>query len=56
MVLNMTESKQVFRTERPVREALLSTYLDDPSRLGAGEIHLRANEGLVLDMFPEVSE
>ena len=52
IVLNMTESKQVLRIERPVREGLLSTYLDDPDPSAAGEIHLRANEGLVLDMFP----
>jgi alpha-glucosidase len=55
IVLNMTETKQVLRIERPAREALLSTYLDDPSPLGAGEVHLRANEGLVLDMLPDVS-
>ncbi len=42
IALNMTHREQVLRTERPIREALLSTYLDRPRPIGAAEIHLRA--------------
>ena len=31
IALNMTDREQVLRTERPIREALLSTYLDRPA-------------------------
>jgi alpha-glucosidase len=53
IALNMTESKQVLRAERSVREALLSTYLDDPAPSGTREIHLRENEGLVLRLVTD---
>lgn len=53
IALNMTEREQVLRPECPIREALLSTYLDDATPSDAGEIHLRANEGLVLRMPPD---
>jgi alpha-glucosidase len=53
IALNMSDRPQVLRTGRPVRETLLSTYLDDPTPSDAGAIHLRANEGLILRMFPD---
>jgi alpha-glucosidase len=53
IVLNMTNRKQVLQGERLVREALLSTYMDDLAPSDTGEIHLRANEGLVLRMLPD---
>jgi alpha-glucosidase len=56
IALNMTDRSQVLRVERPVGDALLSTYLDHPVESSVGEIHLRANEGLVLSMFPTVSK
>ena len=54
IALNMTHREQVLRTERPIREALLSTYLDRPVQSDAAEIHLRAHEGVVLSMLPAV--
>ncbi len=53
IALNMTEEKQVVRAGRPVHEVLLSTYLDDPFLLDSSEIHLRANEGLVLTILSD---
>jgi hypothetical protein len=49
----MSERKQVLRTERAVHEALISTYLDDPAPSHAGQIQLRANEGVVLRMLSD---
>ena len=54
IALNMTHREQVLRTERPTREALLSTYLDRPAQSDADEIHLRAHEGVVLSTLPAV--
>ncbi len=48
IALNMTRNKQVLRSEQSVGDVLLSTYLDDHDPWEAGEIHLRADEGLVL--------
>jgi hypothetical protein len=53
IVLNMTNRKQVLQGGRLDREALLSTYMDDLAPSDTGEIHLRANEGLVLRMLPD---
>jgi alpha-glucosidase len=53
VALNMSERKQVLRTERAVHEALISTYLDDPAPSHAGQIQLRANEGVVLRMLSD---
>lgn len=53
IVLNMTDMDQILRTERPVREVLLSTYLDGLIPSKEQEIHLRANEGQVLIMGPD---
>ena len=51
----MTDQAQVLRAGKTAREALLSTYLDDPDPLNDEEIHLRANEGLVLGALPDVT-
>jgi alpha-glucosidase len=53
VALNMSDRKQVLRTERAVHEALISTYLDDPAPSHAGQIQLRANEGVVLRMLSD---
>ena len=55
IALNMTEQAQVLRAEKSAREVLLSTYLDDPVPSNDEEIHLRANEGLVLGALPDVT-
>ena len=47
VVLNMTGQARALRLGNPAYEMLLSTYLDDPAHLKE-EIHLRADEGLVL--------
>jgi alpha-glucosidase len=52
IALNMTDTNQMLRGEGPVREVLLSTYLDDLVPSSKWEIHLRANEGQVLIMDP----
>jgi alpha-glucosidase len=48
VVLNMTGQARALRLGNPAYEMLLSTYLDDPAHLKEEEIHLRADEGLVL--------
>jgi alpha-glucosidase len=48
IALNMTDSNQILRTELPVREVLLSTYLDGLIPSNEREIRLRPNEGRVL--------
>jgi hypothetical protein len=55
IALNMTDQAQVLRAGKTAREALLSTYLDDPDPLNDEEIHLRANEGLVLGALSDVT-
>jgi alpha-glucosidase len=55
IALNMTDQAQIFRVGKLAREALLSTYLDDSCPLNEEEIHLRANEGLVLRALPDVT-
>jgi Maltogenic Amylase, C-terminal domain len=48
VVLNMTGQARALPLGNPAYEMLLSTYLDDPVHLKEEEIHLRADEGLVL--------
>ena len=48
VVLNMTGQARALRLGNPAYEMLLSTYLDDPAHPKEEEIHLRADEGLVL--------
>jgi alpha-glucosidase len=48
VALNMTGQARSFRIRSPAQEILLSTYLDDRRSLDAEEIHLRADEGLVV--------
>jgi hypothetical protein len=55
IALNMTDQAQIFRVGKSACEALLSTYLDDACPLHEEEIHLRANEGLVLRALPDVT-
>jgi alpha-glucosidase len=55
IALNMTDQAQVLPAGKLAREALLSTYLDDPNPLSDEEIHLRANEGLILRALPDVT-
>ncbi|MBV9654088.1 MAG: DUF3459 domain-containing protein [Acetobacteraceae bacterium] len=54
IALNMTDRVQVLRPPRPACEALLSTYLDHPDPL-RDDIHLRADEGLILRTLPDVA-
>ena len=54
IALNMTDRVQVLRPPRPACEALLSTYLDHPDPL-RDDIHLRADEGLILRALPDVA-
>ena len=48
IALNMTGQARALRVGNPDYEILLSTYLDDPRPSKGEEIHLRADEGLVL--------
>src|SRR5271166_1506380 len=48
VALNMTGQERSLRVGSLAHEVLLSTYLDDPGRSKAEEIHLRADEGLIL--------
>lgn len=53
IVLNMTDRNQVLRGRPLKHKTLLSTHLDDRSKISNGEVHLRPNEGLVLSMLSE---
>jgi alpha-glucosidase len=48
VALNMTGQPQSLKVRNPAQEILLSTYLDDGRSLDAEEIHLRADEGLIV--------
>ena len=48
VALNMTGQAGSLKVRTPTQEILLSTYLDDPRSLDAEEIHLRADEGLIV--------
>ena len=48
VALNMTGQARSLKIRSPAQEILLSTYLDDRRSLDAEEIHLRADEGLVV--------
>ena len=48
VALNMTGQARSLKFRSPAQEILLSTYLDDRRSLDADEIHLRADEGLVV--------
>lgn len=54
VVLNMTGQARSLRVGDSAYEMLLSTYLDDAQASGAGEMHLRADEGLVLRPLGDV--
>lgn len=60
IALNMSDQAQVWSAGRSVREAQLSTYLDNPDIFHGKGIRLRANEGLVLaalsDLDPHGAE
>jgi hypothetical protein len=55
VALNMTNRQQILGGQGTVREALLSTHLDDPVPSDSEEIHLRANEGLIFRMLSDAS-
>ncbi len=48
IALNMTGEATTLQIGSATHEVLLSTYLDDPSLWSGDEIHLRADEGLIL--------
>ena len=48
IALNMTGQATNFQVGSADHEVLLSTYLDAPSLWSGDEIHLRADEGLVV--------
>lgn len=48
VVLNMSNQAQAFRVENPAHERLLSTYLDGAGDATDAILHLRADEGLVV--------
>ena len=48
VALNMTGQARSLKFQSGASEILLSTYLDDHRPLNADEIHLRADEGLIL--------
>jgi alpha-glucosidase len=50
IMLNMTGQAQPLKFQNQGQEILLSTYLDDCCSSRAEEIHLRADEGLLLRM------
>jgi hypothetical protein len=54
VALNMSEQARSLPADSSVREALISTYLDDP-RFSKEEINLRPHEGLVLRVHAEVT-
>jgi alpha-glucosidase len=56
IALNMTDQAQILRAGKSVREALLSTYLDNPDLLTSEAIHLRADEGLILETLPDARD
>ena len=49
IVLNMSDRPQVLHVRQGDPRTLLSTYLDDVNPLRGREIHLRPDEGLILD-------
>jgi alpha-glucosidase len=53
IALNMTDRQQSLQGQPSAREVLLSTYLAD-IQTDTGEVHLRANEGLIFRMLPDV--
>jgi alpha-glucosidase len=53
VALNMSDRQRDFHGKRPVGKALLSTYLDHLAPSDTGEIHLRANEGLICRLLPD---
>ena len=55
VALNMTGQARSLKIRSPAQEILLSTYLDDRRSLGAEEIHLRADEGLVVRAPPDIT-
>jgi len=48
VALNMTDQARSLRFQSGASEILLSTYLDDHFLSNADEIHLRADEGLIV--------
>ena len=48
VALNMTGQAGSLKVRTPTQEILLSTYLDDRRSMDAEEIHLRADEGLIV--------
>jgi hypothetical protein len=54
VALNTSEQAQSLPADYSVREALISTYLDDP-RFSKEEINLRPHEGPVLRIHSEVT-
>ena len=55
VALNMSGQACTLRLGEPVGEIVLSTYLDDRAGLNDEEIHLRADEGLILRGLTDVS-
>jgi alpha-glucosidase len=48
VALHMTGQARSITFQRGAQEIFLSTYLDDSGRSNVDEIHLRADEGMVL--------
>ena len=55
VALNMSGQACTLRLGEPAGEIVLSTYLDDRAGLNDEEIHLRADEGLILRGLTDVS-
>jgi alpha-glucosidase len=54
IVLNMSGQERALQLETPAGVVVLTTYLDDPVALRGEEVHLRADEGLILRPAPGV--
>ena len=55
VALNMTGQPRLVEFRNQGQEMLLSTYLDDCRSFHAEQIHLRADEGLLLRMPEDVA-
>jgi hypothetical protein len=55
VALNMTGQSQSLKVRNLGQVILLSTYVDDPCPSSGEELHLRADEGLVLSVKADIA-